>query len=189
MFDDDVHAALQQATPESPATLIDILNAVDARQHLVLTLEELNAALEALVTSGRAQQVTPAEFASGEGSRAFTPVTFEHYEGAVRRYTEPLPPPSIHDDDDADEIEALVVLHVETQGTPPCEAELDEFADALDAELGESADILGFEMSKDVIELLVAVEPGHDPNEVVTTVTNVASELSAKLGKWSVIVR
>jgi hypothetical protein len=188
MFDDDVHAALLSATPEAPATLIDILNAVDARQHLVLTLEELNAALEALVTSGRAQQVTPAEFASGEGSRAFTPVTFAHYEAAVRRYTEPLPPPSIHDDA-GDDVEAMVVLHVETQGNPPSESELDEFADALDAELGESADILGFEMGNDVIELLVAVESDHDPNEVVTTVTTVASEFSAKLGKWSVIVR
>lgn len=69
--------------------LADLLDAVDYRQRLVLSREELNAALASLISSGAVAEVGPRKFrrlkTPGPGA-SFTPLTEAEYAGVVAQY-------------------------------------------------------------------------------------------------------
>lgn len=164
VFQDDVLSALRGSSPRQPVGIARILNAVDARQRLVLTCDELNQALAALIAAGKAQEVGTFTYAAGRGSRPFTPVPGEAFEAAVAEYRRGFEAVAACDDDD--DSGTLVKLCFDTRKRAPSDAELDEFTDALEAQIGEVADVLGFEMGPGVIELCVLVDEGESAESV-----------------------
>lgn len=88
---DDVSQYVLEALPAGGRSrdLADILDAVDYRQRLVLSREELNAALAGLTSSGAVAEVGPRQFRrlkTPGPAAAFTPLTEAEYAGVVAQY-------------------------------------------------------------------------------------------------------
>lgn len=177
MFQDDVLSALRGSSPGHPVGIAHILNVVDARQRLVLTCDELNQALSALIAAGKAQEVGTVTYAAGRGSRPFTPVSAEAFEAAVAEYRRGFDAAAACDDDDSG---TLVKLCFDTRRRAPSDTELDDFTDALEAQIGEVADVLGFEMGPGVVELCVLVDEGESAESV-------AAACALAAGAWSAV--
>ena len=139
-------SALRGTSAARPLTVANLLAAVDAREHVILTREELNGALARLIGDGKAHELESGRYAAGRGSSAFTPVDEASFERAVAEHTgEPGSPES--EDDDGDSVRLLVRFHC--GDARPSDTELDELSDALEDAVGED------ESSDEIVRALV----------------------------------
>ena len=185
-FEDDVYSALRRASPDDPVGVVHILEAVDARQRMVLERDELNAALAALIVRGTAQQVRLGAYAAGRGSQAFVPIEQDDFDAAVREYQASFAGATVAEVDDDG---TLVKLCFDTTNRSPSEAALDEFTDALEDRIGDIADVLGFEFGPGVIELHILVEEGASAESVAAACAEAAAAWEAIDGHRVEIIR
>lgn len=185
MYDEDVFAALRGSLPADPVGIPDILQAVDARQRLVLTLDELNESLASLIHEGRAQQVRPGFFAAGRGSQALTPVVKSQFDAALAEYQGRFDGVSAGDDDD--DSGTMLKLCFTTTTKKPSTRALDDFTEALERNIGSVADVLGFEMGSDVVELHILVDEG-EPVETVAAACALAASAWDQVDGYRIVI-
>lgn len=166
-------SALRGTSAARPLTVANLLAAVDAREHVILTREELNGALARLIGDGKAHELESGRYAAGRGSGAFTPVDEASFERAVAEHTgEPGSPES--EDDDGDSVRLLVRFHC--GDARPSDTELDELSDTLEDAVGDRADLLGFELGPGVVELHLAVDEDESSDEIVRALVPASAE-------------
>jgi hypothetical protein len=156
---------LRGTSASTPLGLTTIIGAMDARERMILTLEELDGGLRRLVAGGLVTEAAPHRFfATRDGTAAghFSGIAPDEYASAVAEYQRAFARAAAHSEDrDEDPGRPLVTVHwraadgreLSDDDADRVEDLADHIESALPAVAG--AEVIGFESGGDGIEILV----------------------------------
>jgi hypothetical protein len=196
--------SIKHHTKDKPASLINIIATVDARERMVISFDELEACLNELYAQNKIGQLSVTQYYElNEGEKncdPFQPLTERDYTQALNQYREmvdeflfKLDRGEFDEEDDKFGFHKLVVRWQLSHGGFPTdedEDEVDAFAWKMDEALAKSgcAEINGYEYGKGHINILIF---GNKSNENTDEVYQSIIEVyrSYDVPKGSYIIR
>ncbi len=176
--------AIQGTTKEGPATLVDIVYWGDATERIILTYDEVTEGLKELIEEGKVAEAEAGRYyspAKGEArDKGFTQFTNDEYYGAVKKYKEDFKRRAMEIVDDEDFLrDTSFAVRWKTPAYPTDDDEeaAEEFAEKVYETLDSAgliggvgrdgkADMPGFEMGPDGIDILIWCYKGVEPERV-----------------------
>jgi hypothetical protein len=164
-LDKAILKALRKTTRDRPANLVQIMGAIDAREKLLISFDELSGGLRRLIEAGKVGEAKPLHFYEpqrGESGMTFSGLTEEEYKVANRSYRDMFQK-ALKELENAPEVEdgplivCQLMFHDGTGWSDEAEEAAENLAEQMNHALPDvaNADIIGFEPSSGQINILI----------------------------------
>lgn len=91
IFEEDILWALEESNPENPMELWELIYAIDYRQRVIASYDEIRTAIKTLIMNGDIKETTKLHYYKTQGKetkRLFTEFSESEYEKTVEKYRE-----------------------------------------------------------------------------------------------------
>ncbi len=194
----DIYKAIKGYTKSNPQNIVGILGAVDARQKLLLTYEELCAGLKGLIEAGKIIEISPTQFCENKDASKISKVShfagfsFKEFEQACDEYSKMMERfmKEIENNEGEDDfgVQKIVIrwkLSGNNYATEDDEDRVEEFAEKIDEILQKDsrAEVNGFEYGPGQIDVLIfGSEKNENTDDIYLKIVNVFKAYGCPIG-------